>query len=157
MYDSRGKWQGNISEPGFINLPDNISELNDYMCGPMNRKGHLCSECINGFGPSFTSIGYQCSNCTDVWYGIPLYILTELIPVTVFYLIILVFKIELASSPMTCFLFYSQLIVYALLIDRNLPISQISIQSQQFETVVRTLYGIWNLDFFCYTTILHKQ
>ena len=28
----------NISKPGYISLPDNISELNDYMCGPMNRK-----------------------------------------------------------------------------------------------------------------------
>ena len=25
--------------PGYIELPDNISELNDYICGPMNRKG----------------------------------------------------------------------------------------------------------------------
>ena len=31
----------NISEPGFITLSSNISELNDYMCGLMNRKlGH---------------------------------------------------------------------------------------------------------------------
>ena len=42
--------------PGFISLPDNVSELNDYMCGPMNRKGFVCSECIEGFGPSFTSL-----------------------------------------------------------------------------------------------------
>ena len=40
-----------ISEPGFISLPENVSELNDYMCGPMNRKGLVCSECIDGFGP----------------------------------------------------------------------------------------------------------
>ena len=33
----------NISGPGLINLPDNISELNEYMCGPMNRKGILCA------------------------------------------------------------------------------------------------------------------
>ena len=39
-------------EPGYIILPDNISELNDYMCGPMNRKGFLCKDCIDGFGPS---------------------------------------------------------------------------------------------------------
>ena len=42
----------NISEPGFISLPENISDLNDYMCGPMNRKSILCSECIDGYGPS---------------------------------------------------------------------------------------------------------
>ena len=35
----------------YIQLPDNISELNDYMCGPMNRKGRECSECIDGFAP----------------------------------------------------------------------------------------------------------
>ena len=33
----------NISAPGFISLPENISELNDYMCGLMNRKGILLS------------------------------------------------------------------------------------------------------------------
>ena len=25
------------------------------MCGPLNRKGLVCSECANGFGPSVTS------------------------------------------------------------------------------------------------------
>ena len=58
----------NISEPGFINLPENISELNDYMCGPMNRKGIVCSECIDGYGPSVTSPnGLRCSDCTNAW------------------------------------------------------------------------------------------
>ena len=28
-----------------IALPQNISELNDYMCGPLNRKNYLCSDC----------------------------------------------------------------------------------------------------------------
>ena len=31
-----------ISEPGYIELPSNISELNDYMCGPMKREDLLC-------------------------------------------------------------------------------------------------------------------
>ena len=58
----------NISEPGFIILPDNISELNDYMCGPMNRKGIVCSECIDGYGPSVTSPNFRCSDCSNAWY-----------------------------------------------------------------------------------------
>ena len=76
----------NVTEPGYIRLPDNISELNDYMCRSMNRKGLLCKNCIDGFGPSVTSLGYKCSNCTDAWYGIPLYLAVELIPITLFYL-----------------------------------------------------------------------
>ncbi len=53
------------AKDGYITLPSNLSELNDYMCGPLNRKGVICSECIDGFGPSVTSVGHTCSNCTD--------------------------------------------------------------------------------------------
>lgn len=74
----------NISEPGFISLPENITELNDYMCGPMNRKGILCSECIDGYGPSVTSPNFRCSDCSNAWYGVPLYLLLELVPVIVY-------------------------------------------------------------------------
>ena len=56
----------NVAEHGYIKLPSNVSELNDYMCGSMNRKGWLCKDCIDGFGPSVTSVGYKCANCTGV-------------------------------------------------------------------------------------------
>ena len=64
-------------DPQYVILPQNLSQLNDYMCGPMNRKGYLCSECIDGFSPSFTSPDYMlCSNCTaSRYYGVPLYVL----------------------------------------------------------------------------------
>ena len=34
----------NKCDLGNFKLPDNISELNDYMCGPMNRKGFFCKD-----------------------------------------------------------------------------------------------------------------
>ena len=40
-----------------MQLPQNLSQLNDFMCGPLNRKGYLCSECADGFGPAVTSFG----------------------------------------------------------------------------------------------------
>jgi hypothetical protein len=65
-------------------LPRNLSQLNDYMCSPLNRKGHLCSECADGFGPSVTSYGYTCVNCTGAWYrDVPLFLLLELTPITI--------------------------------------------------------------------------
>ena len=82
------------------------------MCGPLNRKGLVCSECANGFGPSVTSFGYKCANCTDARYGVPLFQLLEFFPITVFYLIILVFQISVTSSPMPCFIMYAQLIIH---------------------------------------------
>ena len=57
-----------------ILLPQNYNQLNDYMCNPMNRKGIACSECANGFGPSFISLWYNCVSCSDTWYGVPLFI-----------------------------------------------------------------------------------
>lgn len=38
-----------------IKIPENLSELNDFMCGPLNRTGFLCKDCIDGFGVSYTS------------------------------------------------------------------------------------------------------
>ena len=111
----------NVSDPGNFKLPDNASELNDYMCGPMNRKGFLCEDCVDGFAVSFTSMGHKCSNCTDAWYSIPLYLLTELAPITVFYLIILIFRIHITSSPITCFILYCSAIQYLLVDDRYPP------------------------------------
>ena len=65
------------SDPGYIELPLKVSKLTEYMCGPVNRKGLLCTECIDGFGTSFTSLEHTCSNCTNS-YGIPLYVLLRL-------------------------------------------------------------------------------
>ena len=72
-------------------LPQNLSQLNDRMCGPLNRKGLVCSECADGFGPTVTSFGYRCANCTDAWYGVPLFLFLEFVPITIFYIICLAF------------------------------------------------------------------
>ena len=138
----------NMTEPGYIKLPDNISELNDYMCGPMNRKGFLCEDCIDGFAVSVTSVGYKCSNYTGVWYGVPLYLALELVPITVFYLFILVFQIHITSAPMTSFVMYSQMVMFVLIIDRPSPLEKIVPQYENnlLFNVNLFLYGMWNLD-----------
>ena len=69
----------NLSPSGQIVLPRNLSQLNDYMCGPLNRKGLVCSECADSFGPSVTSFGHKCANCTDAWYGVPLFLVVEFV------------------------------------------------------------------------------
>ena len=132
----------NISEPGFISLPENVSELNDYMCGPMNRKGIVCSECIDGYGPSVTSPNFRCSDCSNTWYSMPLYLLLELVPVSVFYLIMLIFQ-----APMISFVFYSNNIL--LIISLNLNVINQD-QSRVYGTILALSYGILSFDFFCY-------
>ena len=133
----------------YVELPNNISELNDYMCGPMNRKGRICSECIDGFAPSVTSVGYICSNCTGAWYSIPLYLLLEFVPITSFYLLVLVCQISVTSSPLTYCVMYSQLVVYGSL-GFTLVMFKMSSKETTIVKILLTLHGIWNLDFFLY-------
>ena len=132
----------NISGPGLINLPDNISELNEYMCGPMNRKGIVCSECIDGYGPSVTSLKFQCSTCSSVWYGVLIYFLMETVPVTIFYIIVLLFQLNLTTAPMIGFVIYCNNII---VLTKNHP--KITNEALTYTQVTALLYGIWTLDF----------
>ena len=141
----------NITEQRFISLPHDFRELNDYMCGPMKRKGLICSECIDGFGPSLTSVGFQCADCAEAWYGIPLLLVLEFVPVTVLYLIILFFQVSLTSAPMTSFILFSQLSVYAATgVDAQTRSVLQHVSPSGYQTFVSliTLYGMFNLDFF---------
>ena len=143
------------AKPGHILLPRSVSQLNTYMCGPLNRKGLVCSECADGFGPSVTSLGYKCANCTDAWYGVPLFLFLEFVPITVFYLIVLVFHISITSAPVPCFIMYAQIITIMLYLighdddmARDLTFSAESGTVRIDMKIIHTFYGIFNLDFF---------
>ena len=98
----------------FILLPVSLSELNDYMCGPLNRKGTGCSHCATGYGPSVISDRYECTKCTHLWYGVLVYILVEFIPITMLYFVTLVFRVSVTTPPMPCFILYVQMVSIAL-------------------------------------------
>ena len=141
----------------YIELPNNVSKLNDYMCGPLNRKGRVCSECKDGFGPAVTSTGFLivCSNCTGVWYGIPLYIFLEFVPVMIFYLLILIFEINITYAPLTCYILFSQLVPlwWNFAFDgEDFNVSRqmfiLNKESEIFHKIILTLYDVWNLQFF---------
>ena len=141
----------NLTEDGYVKLPDNVSQLNDYMCHTMNRKGLLCSQCIDGFGPAMTSTGFKCTNCTDVWYGVPLYLMVKLVPITIIYLVIPISRINITSAPMTCFIMYNELILHELLYNRTPPLGRLVYQLHGIKLQILLLvYGITNLEFIQY-------
>ena len=101
----------NVTKPGYRLLPENLSELNDFICAPLNRKGYLCGDCIDGFGPSLSDPN-GCYKCPDNWHGVLLYFTVVLAPVTLFYLIVITFQIGMTSTPITCLILYSQVISF---------------------------------------------
>ena len=142
----------------FIQMPDNVSELNDYMCGPLNRKGRLCSECKDGYGLGTTSVGFQyfeCTECAGAWYGVPLFLFLEMFPLTVLYFIILLFQVNITSGSIPCFIFCAQLSVICF--DRVFAIDDPRVsdlilaatkQTNWLFTLMMTIYDVWNLRFF---------
>ena len=145
-------YYSNIVNHIYIALPHNISDLNYFFCAPLNRAGLLCRDCIDGFGPSIISTGYVCANCTEgSSYGWLLYILSEFVPATVFYFVVLTLRIRITSAPMNCFVTFSQLLVN---VANHGPrfhgalMAGLSTTSRAVFKVILTGYGLWNLDFF---------
>lgn len=145
----------NVTENGYILLPNNVSELDYHMCGPLHRKGSLCSECIDGYAPAVNSFKDECAKCNTTLHGILFYLLLELGPATVFYILILIFQCNITSAPMTSFIMYSQMILFVFNIKFEDPsIKQLIFDKHyypsKFMKIVFTSYGILNLDFFWY-------
>ena len=91
----------------FLKLPDNVSLLNDFMCGPLNREGTLCRKCKDGYGTAIYSYTLECRKCWGHGYGWVLYYFLELFPVTVLYFLVVIFHVRATSSPLSALVFMS--------------------------------------------------
>ena len=94
-----------------IALPTNYSHLNLYICGE-TRKGIVCGICQENYSVHFNSPSYQCKpigplRCKLGWL---FYVLSEIVPVTVIFLSVLIFNIRLNSGAINGFIVFSQLL-----------------------------------------------
>jgi len=135
----------------YIQLPDNVSLLNEFMCGPLNREGTLCGKCKDGYGTALYSYTLECSKCWGHGYEWALYYFLELFPITVMYFLVVIFHIKATSSPLSALVFMSQIIVYTVRLDVHLHM-YIENEAPRFLhvalKVLLVLCGIWSLDFF---------
>ena len=135
----------------YIQLPDNVSKLNEFMCGPLNREGTLCGKCKDGYGIAFYSYTLKCTKCWGHGYGWILYYLLELVPITVLYFLVVIFHIRATSSPLSALVFMSQVVVYT--IRLNVPLhmyieNKVTGFPYVAMQVLLVLCSIWSLDFF---------
>ena len=134
-----------------IQLPSNVSLLNEYMCGPLNREGPLCGKCKGGYGAALYSYTLECSKCWGHGYGWVLYYFLEFFPITVMYFLVVIFHIRATSSPLSALVFMSQIVVYT--IRLNIPFhmyieNEVTGFSYVALQLLLVLCGIWSLDFF---------
>jgi len=119
---------------------------NKVLCDPYGRTGSLCGSCQTGLFQPVYSYDLKCVKCSNPAKNVCLYIMLAFVPLTVFCLILLHLQLNIVTSPIFGFVFYSQLLANPFFIRALL-----STELNNFKFCVRMLgvvFGVWNLDFF---------
>ncbi|XP_064403730.1 uncharacterized protein LOC135349163 [Halichondria panicea] len=152
----------NVSADFAVELPSNLSicELNAVFCDPLNREGILCHRCKEGFGVAPLSLEYTCVECPDNTAGwLVLFLVLQFGPVTIFYLINLVWQVSFARAPFKCFVFFSQIVFWFMTSrDSRVLTNNLNVFARVCFYALEFLNGIWSLNFvsvfppFCIST-----
>ena len=100
----------------YSEMPSNASELDEVMCGPYNRRGLLCGECKDGYGPAVYSFDMTCANCSSLWsrYAISLYLFLQFVPTTLIFLCFVVFRLNITSGLLLGYALFCQITIAAI-------------------------------------------
>ena len=142
----------NYSNTPYSLLPSDPDLLNEAMCGPYNRKGLLCGECIDGYGPGVYTLDRKCVDCSkfSMSSAICLYLLVEFVPVLLFFLCVTVFHLDITSGPMLGYVMFCQMMSYGF---EALPVIVFNNFNSSLPIQICVFIGeFWNLN-FCKTVI----
>ena len=133
----------------YTQVEKNTSKLNSQMCGS-TRAGRLCGECKDGYYPKAYSYDLTCMPCENGNWNWGYYVLAAYGPLTVFYLFVLLVKLNVTSSHLLGFIFISQTVTMPALVQVFIAGTNAQ-RSPAVGNIIKaavTLFGIWNLDFF---------
>ena len=132
-------------------IPDNISDLNDSMCGKVwRRDGALCGRCLPNHYPMAYSYNLTCIKCHNIGWNWARYIMAAYMPLTLFYLVLLFFRVNITSSYSYSFVLYSQAVTMPFML-RVVFVDVASNTGDFFvigTKILASFFGVWNLDFF---------
>ena len=139
----------NNTDRVFSELPSDPNLLNDTMCGPYNRKGLLCGRCIDGYGPAVYSLDMKCADCSKISTGsaIILYLFLELIPITLFFMCVVIFHLNITAGPLLGYVLFCQ-VWYSVFVGYEIFIFDYILSQVPTAVWILTLCGIWDLQFF---------
>ena len=125
-------------------LPNSSDTLSSFMCGP-TRQGVLCGECVEGFTVYYHSMSFTCGPSDKCSYGAVFFILSELLPVFIFFTLVIVLDISFSSGSRNGFIFFCQMVTI-------LPLDYISLTdlpvAQYLQSGYKLIYGVFNIEFF---------
>ena len=146
-YKYSGKYSSDKLER-YTTLPSSVIVWNEVFCGKFNRRGTLCGSCQNGTYPLAYSFNLSCVKCNNNQSNWWKYVFFSFIPLSLFYFIVLFFKISIFSSSLQGYILCCQLISMPAVARIILIVNKDSPYSYRLLQLLESLYGIWNLDFF---------
>ena len=146
-------YKENVTNRLFSVLSTDPDRLSDSLCGPYNRKGLLCGECIDGYGPAVYSLDMKCADCSNlsVGMGIFVYIILQFVPITLLFICVMVFRLNITSGPLLGYVMFCQF--YASKVKSNITVyDYINSHASPFLSIMLNLELMlcecWNLEFF---------
>ena len=134
---------GNNKTVGLLYHP-----IPNEVCASLKRTGALCGKCYEDHFVSAYSFDLHCMPCDNISTNWIRYIMAAYLPLTLFYFIVLFFKVNVASGYLHPVALFGQAISLP-------PLAQIVLRSAlmhpsllQFTKLFGSFYGIWSLDFF---------
>ena len=136
----------NIPLPGEFN----VTVLDYLLCGD-SRTGRLCARCRGNRSVHYHSNSYRCKGNQVCQVGWLLYSLSELAPVTLIFLTVITFNIQLTSGAILGLILYYQLLDTMLITANN--IIKLPEGTYWIYKFHRLFAQMFNLDFFVYENL----
>ena len=124
-------------------LPNSSSALSSVICRP-GRQGVLCVRCGEGQSMYYHSRQLACRDNSKCSYGIILYIVSELIPVFIFFTLVTTFDISFTTGARNGFIFFSQMVT---ILPHDFTMYGLE-PLHYFQSGYNLFYRIFRIDFF---------
>ena len=135
------------NDPVYHKVTRDMHKLDAMECAPLNRTGRFCGACSPNHYPLVYSYKLNCVPCNRTKLNWLIYTARAFIPLTLFYLFVVLFKFSVYLPSVHACILFCQLLSSPVLVRAWYKELQGSGMEVPFN-VATTLHGVWNLDFF---------
>ena len=131
----------------YHNLTSEASKelLDKIVCGE-SRTGILCGECRDNYSAYYHSPHFECGQNHLCEIGWLLYAISELLPLTLLFILVIVFDISFTSGPLNGFILFAQ--VFDSISNNGQGFILYPYSVYILKTIALVIYKLFNFDFF---------
>lgn len=143
-YYNKTEFKRHYLIPSMTSLEVSKQQMEDFVCG-LQRRGVLCGECRPNWSVYFHSPEYRCypdKLCSMGWL---FYIVSELMPLTILFVSVILFDISFTSGSISGFILFAQTADLLIIFTRRYDSSSLI---DVFTSICEVIYSFFNLNFF---------